>query len=82
MTKGNKKAPGTAGRFIWQSGKTQNSTTYYYNPSGAREQEEFLLEYKFLCLLMPKKEIVNVLTMRRSFLRAVRQGKTAAKRKN
>ena len=82
MTKGNKKVPGTAGRFIWQSGKTQNSTTYYYNPSGAREQEEFLLEYKFLCLLMLKKEIVNVLTMRRSFLRAVRQGKTAAKRKN
>ena len=76
------KALGTAGRFMWQSGKTQNSTTYYYNHSGAREQEEFLLEYKFLRLLMPKKEIVNVLTMRRSFLRAVRQGKTAAKRKN
>ena len=32
--------------------KTQNSTTYYYNRSGAREQEEFLLEYKFLQLLM------------------------------
>ena len=57
MTKGNKKAPGTAGRFIWQSGKTQNSTTYYYNPSGAREQEEFLLEYKFLHSFMPKGEI-------------------------
>ena len=27
--------------------KTQNSTAYYYNHSDAREQEEFLLEYKF-----------------------------------
>lgn len=51
--------------------KTQNSTTYYYNRSGAREQEEFLLEYKFLHLLMPKGRIVKLLTMRRSFLRAV-----------
>lgn len=51
--------------------KTQNSTTYYYNRSGAREQEEFLLEYKFLRLLMPKEKIVKLLTMRRSFLRAV-----------
>ena len=68
MTKGNKKAPGTAGRFIWQSGKTQNSTTYYYNPSGAREQEEFLLEYKFLHLFMFVGEIVENLTMRRGFL--------------
>ena len=71
MTKGNKKAPGTAGRFIWQSGKTQNSTTYYYNHSGAREQEEFLLEYKFLHLFMFVGEIVENLTMRRSFPRAV-----------
>ena len=62
----------------WYSGsvyvaewKTQNSTTYYYNRSGAREQEEFLLEYKFLRLLMPKEKIVKLLTMRRSFLRAV-----------
>jgi hypothetical protein len=54
------KAPGTAGRFIWQSGKTQNSTTYYYNHSGAREQEEFLLEYKFLHLLMPKGKIAKL----------------------
>ena len=68
MTKGNKKAPGTAGRFIWQSGKTQNSTTYYYNPSGAREQEEFLLEYKFLHLFVFAGEIVENLTMRRGFL--------------
>lgn len=51
--------------------KTQNSTTYYYNRSGAREQEEFLLEYKFLHLLMPKGKIAKLLTMRRSFLRAV-----------
>jgi len=65
------KAPGTAGRFIWQSGKTKHSTNYYYNHSGAREQEEFLLEYKFLRLLMPKEKIVKLLTMRRSFLRAV-----------
>ena len=71
MTKGNKKAPGTAGRFIWQSGKTQNSTTYYYNHSGAREQEEFLLEYKFLHLFMFVRGIVENLTMRRSFPRAV-----------
>ena len=71
MTKGNKKAPGTAGRFIWQSGKTQNSTTYYYNPSGAREQEEFLLEYKFLRLFMFERGIVENLTMRRGFLWAV-----------
>ena len=51
--------------------KTQNSTIYYYNRSGAREQEEFLLEYKFLHLLMPKGKIAKLLTMRRSFLRAV-----------
>ena len=51
--------------------KTQNSTTYYYNHSGAREQEEFLLEYKFLHLLMPKGKIAKLLTMCRSFLCAV-----------
>ena len=51
--------------------KTQNSTTYYYNRSGAREQEEFLLEYKFLHLLMPKGKIAKLLTMRRSFPYAV-----------
>ena len=51
--------------------KTQNSTTYYYNHSGAREQEEFLLEYKFLHLFMFVGEIVENLTMRRSFPRAV-----------
>jgi hypothetical protein len=64
------KALGTAGWFVWQSGKTQNSTTYYYNPSGAREQEEFLLEYKFLHSFMPKAEIAKLLTICRSFPRA------------
>ena len=81
MTNGSKSSR-YSGLVCMAERKTQNSTNYYYNHSGAREQEEFLLEYKFLRLLMPKKEIVNVLTMRRSFLRAVRQGKTAAKRKN
>ena len=71
MTKGNKKAPGTAGWFIWQSGKTKNSTNYYYNHSGAREQEEFLLEYKFLVRHLPQAGIAKTLTMWRSFLRAV-----------
>ena len=51
--------------------KTQNSTTYYYNHSGAREQEEFLLEYKFLQLFMPKGGIAKLLTMCRSFLLTV-----------
>ena len=51
--------------------KTQNSTTYYYNRSGAREQEEFLLEYKFLHLFMFVGEIVENLTIRRGFLWAV-----------
>jgi len=65
------KALGTAGWFVWQSGKTQNSTTYYYNHSGAREQEEFLLEYKFLRLFLSVGEIAKLLTMWRGFLRAV-----------
>jgi len=56
---------------MWQSGKTQNSTTYYYNRSGAREQEEFLLEYKFLYLFMFVRGIVENLTMWRGFPRAV-----------
>ena len=51
--------------------KTQNSTIYYYNRSGAREQEEFLLEYKFLYLFMFVREIVENLTMWRGFLWAV-----------
>ena len=71
MTKGNKKAPGTAGWFVWQSGKTKHSTNYYYNHSGAREQEEFLLEYKFLHLFMSAGGIAKLLTMRRSFPCAV-----------
>ena len=68
---GEQKTPGTAGQFMWQSGKTQNSTTYYYNHSGAREQEGFLLEYKVLHLFMFVRGIVENLTIRRSFLRAV-----------
>ena len=69
MTNGSKSSRYSGSIYVvkW---KIQNSTTYYYNHSGAREQEEFLLEYKFLRLLMPKKEIVNVLTMRRGFPRA------------
>ena len=51
--------------------KTQNSTTYYYNHSGAREQEEFLLEYKFLHLFMSAGGIAKLLTICRSFPRAV-----------
>ena len=65
------KALGTAGWFVWQSEKTQNSTNYYYNHSGAREQEEFLLEYKFLHLFMFERKIVENLTICRGFLRAV-----------
>ena len=69
MTNGSKNSRYSGSVYVAER-ENQNSTAYYYNHSGAREQEEFLLEYKFLCLLMPKKEIVNVLTMRRSFLRA------------
>lgn len=70
MTNGSKSSR-YSGLVVWQSGKTQNSTNYYYNHSGAREQEEFLLEYKFLHLLMPKGKIAKLLTMCRSFLLAV-----------
>ena len=70
MTNGSKSSRYSGSVYVAER-KTQNSTTYYYNRSGAREQEEFLLEYKFLYLLMPKGKIVKLLTMRRSFLRAV-----------
>ena len=70
MTKGSKSSRYSGSVYVAEW-KTQNSTTYYYNRSGAREQEEFLLEYKFLHLLMPKGKIAKLLTMRRSFLRAV-----------
>ena len=70
MTKGNKSSRYSGSVYVVKR-KTQNSTTYYYNPSGAREQEEFLLEYKFLHLFMFVREIVENLTMRRSFPRAV-----------
>ena len=70
MTNGSKSSR-YSGSVYMAKRKTQNSTTYYYNHSDAREQEEFLLEYKFLHPLMPKGKIVKFLTMRRSFLRAV-----------
>ena len=70
MTNGSKSSRYSGSVYVAEW-KTQNSTTYYYNRSGAREQEEFLLEYKFLHLLMPKEKIVKLLTMRRSFLCAV-----------
>ena len=68
---GKQKSSRYSGSVYMAERKTQNSTNYYYNHSGAREQEEFLLEYKFLHLLMPKGKIAKLLTMRRSFLRAV-----------
>ena len=70
MTNGSKSSRYSGSVYVVKR-KTQNSTTYYYNHSGAREQEEFLLEYKFLHLLMPKGKIAKLLTMRRGFLRAV-----------
>ena len=70
MTNGSKSSRYSGSVYVAEW-KTQNSTIYYYNRSGAREQEEFLLEYKFLHLLMPKGKIAKLLTMRRSFLRAV-----------
>ena len=82
MTKGNKKSSRYSGSVYVAEWKTQNSTTYYYNRSGAREQEEFLLEYKFLRLFLSAGGIVKLLTMRRGFPLAARQGKTAAKHKN
>lgn len=70
MTNGSKNSR-YSGSVYMAERKTQNSTTYYYNHSGAREQEEFLLEYKFLHLFMFVRGIVENLTMRRSFPRAV-----------
>ena len=49
MTNGSKGSRYSGSVYVAER-KTQNSTTYYYNRSGAREQEEFLLEYKFLYL--------------------------------
>jgi len=76
------KALGTAGWFVWQSGKTQNSTTYYYNHSGAREQEEFLLEYKFLVRHLPQAGIAKNFNDVARLSVCCLTGKTAAKRKN
>ncbi len=70
MTNGSKGSRYSGSVYVAER-KTQNSTTYYYNRFGAREQEEFLLEYKFLHLFVFVREIVENLTMRRSFPRAV-----------
>ena len=70
MTNGSKSSRYSGSIYVVER-KTQNSTTYYYNHSGAREQEGFLLEYKFLYLFMFVRGIVENLTIRRSFLRAV-----------
>ena len=70
MTNGSKGSRYSGSVYVAER-KTQNSTTYYYNHSGAREQEEFLLEYKSLHLFMFAGEIVENLTMRRGFPRAV-----------
>ena len=70
MTNGSKSSR-YSGSVCMAERKTQNSTIYYYNHSGAREQEEFLLEYKFLHLFMSAGEIAKLLTIRRSFPCAV-----------
>ena len=70
MTNGSKSSRYSGSVYVAER-KTQNSTTYYYNHSGAREQEEFLLEYKFLHLFMFERKIVENLTICRGFLRAV-----------
>ena len=70
MTNGSKSSRYSGSIYVVER-KTQNSTTYYYNHSGAREQEGFLLEYKVLHLFMFVRGIVENLTIRRSFLRAV-----------
>ena len=67
MTNGSKSSR-YSGLVCMAERETQNSTNYYYNRSGAREQEEFLLEYKFLHLFMLVRGIVENLTMRRGFL--------------
>lgn len=67
MTNGSKSSR-YSGLVCMAEWKTQNSTNYYYNHSGAREQEEFLLEYKFLHLFMFVRGIVENLTMWRGFL--------------
>ena len=69
MTNGSKSSRYSGSIYVVER-KTQNSTIYYYNPSGAREQEEFLLEYKFLHLFMFERKIVENLTICRGFPRA------------
>ena len=70
MTNGSKSSRYSGSVYVAER-KTQNSTNYYYNPSGAREQEEFLLEYKFLHLFLSVGGIAKLLTKCRGFLRAV-----------
>ena len=67
MTNGSKGSRYSGSVYVAER-KTQNSTTYYYNRSGAREQEEFLLEYKFWHPFMFVRGIVENLTMWRGFL--------------
>ncbi len=69
MTNGSKSSRYSGSVYVAER-ENQNSTTYYYNPSGAREQEEFLLEYKFLHLFMFERKIVENLTICRGFPRA------------
>ena len=70
MTNGSKSSRYSGSVYVAER-KTKNSTNYYYNHSGAREQEEFLLEYKFFHLYLSAGGIVKLLTMRRSFPHAV-----------
>ena len=70
MTNGRKNSWYSGSVYVAER-KTQSSTNYYYNHSGAREQEEFLLEYKFLHLFLSAGGIAKLLTIRRSFPRAV-----------
>ena len=69
MTNGSKSSRYSGSVYVAER-ENQNSTAYYYNHSGAREQEEFLLEYKFLHLLMFERKIVENLTICRGFPRA------------
>ena len=70
MTNGSKNSRYSGSVYVAER-KTQNSTNYYYNHSGAREQEEFLLEYKFLHLFLFAGGIAKLLTMCCSFPRTV-----------
>ena len=81
MTNGSKSSR-YSGLVCMVERKTQNSTTYYYNHSGAREQEEFLLEYKFLVRHLPQAGIAKNFNDVARLSVCCLTGKTAAKRKN